>query len=82
MSLDSEAFFADLQRLAVGEITLEAFYDHWAGRPIYLRTRRAKTMAEIKEAIRRDPCRDYKVVSRRYRVSVAVVYRVWNEKAS
>jgi hypothetical protein len=79
---DSDAFQDDLYLMEGGELTLEQLHEKWSGRPLYLRTRRKRDMTEVKEAIRRDPCRDYKVVSRRYRVSVAVVYRVWNEKAS
>jgi DNA invertase Pin-like site-specific DNA recombinase len=82
MSLDSEAFLDDLYLLAGGEITLEHLREKWSGRQLYLKTERRRKMVEVREAIRRDPCRDYRVVARRYRVSVAVVYRAWNEKAS
>lgn len=34
-------------------------------------------MAEKRAAILADPCRDYRVIMRRYHVSQVFVYRVW-----
>lgn len=31
----------------------------------------------VRQQIRADPCRDYRVISRRYAVSPAFVYEVW-----
>ena len=51
------------------------------GRQWYIPSTRPMEQTEKREAIRRDPCRDYKVVSRRYHCSVALVYEAWNQKA-
>jgi len=64
----------------VPDFDVEAFCKIAGGWQWYVPTMRYRSLAAAKEAIRRDPCRDYKVVSRRYKVSVALVYKVWNER--
>lgn len=76
---DKDAFLADLHLLDAGEMTLDQVCEKWEGRVLYIRTRRKRVIDETKDAIRRDPCRDYRVVARRYHVSVTLVYSVWNE---
>ena len=69
-----------LQQLCPG-IDLVALQQVAGGRQWYIPSLGPRTRAERREAIRRDPCRDYKIVSRRYQASIALVYSVWNEKA-
>ena len=76
----TEDIIAILVRL-VPDFDIVAFRRIAGGRQWYVPSLRRQSMEEAKEAIRRDPCRDYKVVSRRYKVSVALVYEVWNERA-
>jgi Mor family transcriptional regulator len=68
-----------LQRLYPG-LDLTALAQVAGGRQWYIPSPRPMEQAEKREAIRRDPCRDYKVVSRRYHCSVALVYEVWGER--
>ena len=79
-ALRAEDILQILQAL-VPDFDIVAFQRVAGGRQWYVPSLRRQSMEEAKEAIRRDPCRDYKVVSRRYKVSVALVYEVWNERA-
>lgn len=69
-----------LERLAAGELDVQGVLLLAGGRSWYLPVVPKRDMAAIKEAIRRDPCRDYKILKRRYKVSVGTIYNAWNEK--
>ena len=75
----TEDIIAILVRL-VPDFDIVAFQRVAGGRQWYVPSPRKQAAAEKRAAIRADPCRDYKVVSRRYHVSIALVYEAWNEK--
>ena len=70
----------DILKTLCPDLDLEAFQAVAGGRQWYVPSTRRQSMARTRELIRLDPCRDYKVIMRRYKVSVALVYSVWNEK--
>lgn len=41
---------------------------------------RPDEMAEKRAAIQADPCRDYRVIARRYGVSIRTVYNAWKAR--
>jgi Mor family transcriptional regulator len=75
----TEDIIAILVRMCPG-FDVVAFQQVAGGRRWYVPSPQRRSLAERRAAIRSDPCRDYKVISRRYGVSVALVYEVWNEK--
>lgn len=75
----TQDIFAILEQISPG-FDREAFQRLAGGRQWYVPSLRVEDQRAVREAIRRDPCRDYKVVSRRYRVSPTTVYDVWNER--
>lgn len=67
-----------LERLAAGEIDVEALLTAYGGRQWYLPTvNRSKARARY-VAICAYPSRDYKVVAKAFKCSFGVVYRAWD----
>jgi Mor family transcriptional regulator len=78
MSHETDDLLALLREL-YPDLDIEPLQARAGGRKWYIPSPRRRLMAEKKALIRRDPCRDYKVIKRRYCVSVALIYSVWNE---
>ena len=69
----------DILKALAPDLDMEAFLTQVGGRSWYLVRPCKRDMAAIKDQIRLDPCRDYKVIRERYRVSTRTIYEVWNE---
>lgn len=78
MTADTDDLLAILKEI-YPDFDLEAFQARAGGRQWYIPSPRRRVMAEKKALIRLDPCRDYKIVMRRYSVSMGLIYKVWNE---
>ena len=61
-------------------LDVDALLREAGGRLWYLPSPKPLEWAEARDAIRKDPCTDARVVARRYRVSISTVYRAWNER--
>lgn len=74
---DIRTILRALERLALGEITVEQLLELNGGRQWYLPTVLSYRRARRYRAIVSFPSRDYKVVARHFGVSFGVVYRAW-----
>jgi hypothetical protein len=73
--------FLDIIRELDPDFPVEALQVIAGGRRWWIPSATPLEFERKKEAIRQDPCRDYRVVARRHKVGVRLVYLVWNEKA-
>jgi len=71
----------DIIRKISPDFPVEELLKQAGGREWYLPAHRRDFKA-IRQAIKADPCRDYRTIARKYKVSITLVYSVWREPAA